>query len=123
MPGASQTYYELTARPITPKMQTWLYELIERFGDERVVAAMRSLAGTGDIDKLLERVRKTLATEDARHAAVAPIELDRDQLMAVVRGEAPEPTPPYTYDWHGLTHDEYTEVIAWSTRRLEAKQR
>lgn len=121
MSGASQTYYELTARPITPKMQTWLYELIERFGDERVVAAMRSLAGSGDIDKLLERVRKTLATEDARRGAAMPTEVERDQLMAIVRGQTAPPAGAWIYDTRALTKDEYTEVLAWAAKRLEAR--
>lgn len=115
---ATQTWHEITARSISPGTHNFINDLVERFGDERVSTTLRQLASSGDVDKLLERARKVLATEDARRT-VLPVEVDRDALLAIVRGALAPPDGPWMFDSRGLTNDEYTEVLAHSTKRLD----
>jgi hypothetical protein len=115
---STQAWHEVTAKPITPKVMDWLNDLSERFGDERVAAKVLEVAGTGKLDNLIGRVRDALAKEAALHRSrPAPIEVGREQLLRIVRGEEERPEGAFTWDTWDLTSDEYGEVLAWSSRR------
>lgn len=112
----NRVYDEITGKPLTHKIMDWIHDLEERYGEERLIGAMEAIASTGKLDRFLEQVSKRLAS----HAAMArgtrtPPELDRETILAMVRGEISEPDRPYTMDCSRLLKsDEYGEVIAWA---------
>lgn len=122
MSEAARTFAELTAQSVGPKYVDWLRELEDRFGDDRVVAALLAESSRGvKTPALMYRVRDRLAEEDARsrQRAAPLVHLEGAALMAVVRGKAKQPIP-YTYDSRGLTRAEYDEVLKWADARRTA---
>ena len=111
---ATEVYAHTTARNVSGKMIDWITELVERFGDETVCAAIEAEAPKGDMRGLLGRARDRMA-----RAAVAgqhhggPVELTRDQLLAWVRGTWEPEKYPVIYDCIGMSAEEYREVLAW----------
>lgn len=119
---STQAWHEATAKPITPKVMDWLNDLSERFGDERVAAKITEVAASEKSDNLIGRVRDSLARQDAmRRTRPAPAELDRKQLLAIVRGETERPEGPFTWDTRDLSAAEYGEVLLWSGRSHRAE--
>lgn len=126
MSASSRAFNEVTARPVTTKVGEFIADLLEHFqDDERVAEAIRAEGPKGEYGRLLGRVRDRLAREDAieERRRVPQVHLEGVELLAVVRGQASPPDPPFTFDSRGLKPDEYGEVIAWSTKRLEARSR
>lgn len=124
MSASSRAYNEVTARPVTAKITEFITDLLEHFqDDERIAEAIRAEGTKGEYGRLLGRVRDRLAREDAIaiRRAMPQVHLEGAALLAVVRGEAEAPSPPFTYEARGLSRDEYTEVLAWATKRLEAR--
>lgn len=110
--SAMRTWAQITARPITSGVRDWLDDLVERWGEGRVVDAMREEAGTGHFSRLIERARDRLARSDlSPRQRPAPLEIGRDQLLRIVRGEEPVPTEPFIYRSDDLTGDEYFELV------------
>ena len=117
---ATKTYAEVTARTIGPKLHDWINELVERFGDDEVSAALLLEGAAGcPPGKLLGAVRDRLASGAARQRAAHPTHVERDRFLAIVRGDAGGPPDgPWTYETRDLDHDEYTEVLGWVNHRL-----
>ena len=116
---AVMTYGQVTARPISVKVHEWIAELADRFGDDETSAAIVAEAA---VDKpmasLLGRVRDRLAQGAARRGAAHPEFVERDDFLAIVRGQVDPPGGPWIYETRDLTADEYGEVIRWSGRRM-----
>lgn len=120
---SSIAYNEITGHPVTPKVLDWLHDLEEKYGDGQVVRVMEDVASTGKLTRFLNVVSDRLASEAAmRRGRRQPQELDRETLMAMVRGQIEEPERPFTFDAAAtfgpnvLTSEEYTEVLAWVMR-------
>lgn len=114
---STQAYNEITGKPVTPKVMEWLHDLEERYGDGQVVRVMEDVAETGKLTRFLSVVSDRLASEAAmRRGRRQPHEIDRNTLMATVRGEIDEPERPFIYDTNLLTQEEYTEVLGWVQR-------
>jgi hypothetical protein len=111
---ATQTFDRVTGgRPLSGKAHEWIADLVDRFGDEETAAAIAAEGPTGSFDKLLGRVRDRLAKQALGRTGHAPLELTGQQMLAVARGEQPEPEPPYTWDARDLTMAEYHELLGW----------
>ena len=111
---ATEVYAHTTARNVSGKMIDWITELVARFGDEEVCAAIEAEAPRGDMKGLLGRARDRMARDAVAAGRVrGPIELTRDQLMAWVRGAWEPEKYPVIYDCCGMSDEEYREVMAW----------
>lgn len=115
---ATRTYSDVTARSISAKTHEWLADLVNRFGDEDVSAAIISEAAAGTpMDRIIGKVRDRLAQAAARRCAANPTHLGTAELLAVVRGEELPPDGPWTWDTRELSSSEYDETVAWAARR------
>lgn len=118
MTQPNRLYADITGLPVTIKTMEWIQRIVEARGEDRVLAAMEAIAHTGDLKKFLQRVSDRLASEDARRRpGRIPTELDRDELMALIRGELEEPPRPYIFDTRALTSGEYEELLRWTIAR------
>ena len=114
--SAMPAYTRVTARAITPDVMGWIAELVERFGEDRVIAAIHAEATVGKFERLLGRVRDRLAREEANRTQ-APVEVSRDELMLIVRGQSRPPAGPWIYDSRDLSNAEYEELLTWADER------
>lgn len=118
---ATQAYDTATAgRALSGRGLEWVNELVSRFGDEPVAAAIEAEAPAGQFGKLLGRVRDRLAGQAARRSGggswATPPEVPAEVMLAIARGEAPEPPRPYIFDTRGLDDaDQYDELLQWWT--------
>jgi hypothetical protein len=115
---ATQTYDRVTGgRPLSVKVHEWIADLVTRFGDDEVAAALEAeapgLAEKGKLSNLLYAVRDRLAKAQHRHELRAPTEISGQEMLAICRGQRTEPDPPYVWDTRGLTGPEYREILAW----------
>lgn len=116
---STRTYHEVTQQPITPKVQDWINELVERNGDDAVARQMVLVGQAGNIDRFLEKVRKALAIDAAKRISLPPpTEVDTWTLLAIVRGEIQPPDGPWIYDAGKLGDADYAVVLAWTERRM-----
>ena len=115
---ATRAYHDITQKPITPKVAEWIDQMVEANSDATVERVMIEVGQSGKLARFLETVQRTLATEAAmRRTLPPPTEIEPATLMAIVRGEVAPPEGPWIYDASGLPDAEYTEVLAWSSRR------
>jgi hypothetical protein len=114
--SVTQAYYEATLRAVTPSIAAWLDELVSECGEDAVVEAIRAEAGRGDHRKLIGRVRERLAVKRVSQRQTIRI-LSASEILAVIRGEMPEPPRPYGYDAASLSAAEYDEVLRWRANR------
>lgn len=106
----AQEYYDLTLRPVTPKIEAWLSRLVERFGDVGVSRALEWEAERGEFHGLLGRVQDRLVASE-KLASTSPTFVDRDWLLAIAKGESDWPAMPYAWSMSTLTREEW-EVVA-----------
>jgi hypothetical protein len=115
---STQAFDRVTGgRPLSAKTHEWIADLADRFGDETTAAAIEAEGPGGSFDKLLGRVRDRLAKQQLIERRGEPTQLTGQQVLAIARGEASEPEPPYVVDTRDLTKVEYAEVLAWRDRR------
>lgn len=116
--NATRTWGTLTGRTVTPKTQNWIADLVERFGDDEVAAAIEAEARAQPtkMGSLLPRARDRLARL-ALADRDAPVFVDRDWLMAIVRGERLAPEGRYYYDSSALDRAEYDELVEFVALR------
>jgi hypothetical protein len=113
---ATKTYAEVTARTIGPKLHDWINELVERFGDDEVSAALLAEGAAGcPPEKLLGKRRDRLASGAARRRASQPTHVEQDWFLAIVRGEA---TPPDGLDVRDPEQHATVQDLGWVNHRM-----
>lgn len=136
---STETYAELVAVPtIGLASLERIAHLVDLFGDDDVAVAMKTAAvalSVSDPPKslglLLSKTGDLLAQARIRADAgkrprpdgsptPGPSEIPGRHLLAVARGEHPEPPRPYVYDTRDLSVAEYEELVAWAGRDRRA---
>lgn len=120
---AARTYVSLTGRSLTGNTLLWMQELVQEFGDDEVSESLEEHSLNVPTDKLIGKVRDSLAHERLIARRNTPRELTRDEFMAWVRSEWQPGEFPVIYDalaFH-LTDEEAGEVSAWVVRSHHAK--
>jgi hypothetical protein len=115
---AARTYVSLTGRSLTGNTLTWMQELVQEFGDDEVSESLEEHSLDVPADKLIGKVRDSLARQRLVEKRRTPRELDRDEFMGWVRGTWQPGEFPVIYDaisFH-LTDAEYGEVVEWVRR-------
>jgi hypothetical protein len=119
MTRAARTYVSVTGRSLLGNTLTWLQELVTEFGDDVVAESLEEHSLDVPADKLLGKVRDTLARERLIERKMVPHrELSKGELMAWVRGEWVPPEFPVIFDAIRFRLDagEWNEITAWTVR-------
>lgn len=95
---AARTYVSLTGRSLTGNTLTWMQELVTEFGDDEVSDSLEEHSLNVPADKLIGKVRDSLARQRLVERRNTPRELTRAEFMGWVRGTWLPGEFPVIYD-------------------------